>query len=40
MTIPGEMDGPPVTSIGASAFLRCTLLTSVTIPHSLTNIVW
>ncbi|AAM07629.1 leucine-rich repeat protein [Methanosarcina acetivorans] len=38
VTIPGEIDGLPVTTIGASACKALTSLTSVTIPDSVTNI--
>jgi len=38
VTIPGAIDGLPVTSIGAGAFDGCTNLTSVTIPKSVTSI--
>jgi hypothetical protein len=38
VTIPGTIDGLPVTSIGASAFSSCTGLTNVTIPNSVTSI--
>ena len=36
--IPSIYNGLPVTSIGNNAFLRCTNLTSVTIPNSVTSI--
>ncbi len=36
--IPEEIDGKPVTSIGAYAFYNCTDLTEITIPDSVTNI--
>ncbi len=36
--IPDMINGLPVTSIGAYAFVSCTGLTSVTIPDSVTNI--
>ncbi len=36
--IPAEIDGLPVTSIGAWAFDNCTSLTSVEIPDSVTSI--
>jgi hypothetical protein len=38
VTIPDTIEGLPVTSIGSSAFYRCTSLTSVTIPDSVTTI--
>ncbi|WP_230670147.1 PKD domain-containing protein [Methanosarcina barkeri] len=38
VTIPGEIDGLPVTTIGASACKALTSLTSVTIPDSVTTI--
>jgi BspA type Leucine rich repeat region (6 copies) len=38
VTIPSTTNGLPVTSIGSSAFLFCTSLTSVTIPNSVTSI--
>ena len=38
ITIPSEIDGKPVTSIGDGAFDRCTGLTSITIPNSVTSI--
>lgn len=38
VTIPSEIDGKKVTSIGWSAFWECSILTSVTIPDSVTNI--
>ena len=38
ITIPDEIDGLPVTSIGNFAFYLCTGLTSVTIPDSVTSI--
>ncbi|MBE6734038.1 MAG: hypothetical protein E7563_01680 [Ruminococcaceae bacterium] len=37
-TIPSQIEGYPVTSIGVSAFNYCTSLTSVTIPSSVTSI--
>ena len=36
--IPSEIDGFPVTSIGAAAFYRCGNLTSVTIPNGVASI--
>ncbi|MFC7337479.1 leucine-rich repeat domain-containing protein [Haloferula chungangensis] len=36
--IPAEIDGFPVVSIGAYAFSRCTGLTSLSIPDSVTSI--
>jgi len=36
ITIPSEIEGLPVTSIGYGAFMNCTTLTSVTIPESVT----
>ena len=38
ITIPSELGGYPVTSIGMQAFGSCTGLTSVTIPGNVTNI--
>lgn len=38
IAIPSEMDGTPVTGIGAEAFKDCVTLTSVTIPDSITFI--
>ena len=38
ITIPSEIDGKPVTSIGYKAFEDCTGLTSITIPNSVTSI--
>ncbi len=38
ITIPSEIDGKPVTSIGDSAFEDCTGLTSITISNSVTSI--
>jgi hypothetical protein len=38
VTIPAEITGLPVTTIGHSAFWQCTRLTSLTIPGSITNI--
>jgi BspA type Leucine rich repeat region (6 copies) len=38
VTIPGAINGWPVTTIGDYAFTRCTRLTSVTIPNSVTSI--
>jgi len=40
VSIPAAINGLPVTSIGNRAFSFCTRLTSVTIPNSVTNIVW
>jgi hypothetical protein len=36
VTIPGSIDGVPVTGIGAGAFQNCGTLTGVTIPNSVT----
>jgi hypothetical protein len=38
VTIPDTISGLPVTSIGFSAFSRCSTLASVTIPNSVTTI--
>lgn len=38
VTIPGEIDGKSVTSIGAAAFSGCEKLSSVTLPKSLIRI--
>jgi hypothetical protein len=38
VTIPNEIDGLPVTTIGYQAFYACTSLTSVTIPDCVTTI--
>jgi hypothetical protein len=38
LTIPAEINGKPVTRIGDGAFKDCTILTSVTIPASVTSI--
>jgi hypothetical protein len=38
VTIPTNINGLTVTSIGASAFIECASLTNVTIPHSVTSI--
>ena len=38
ITIPSEIDGKPVASIGNYAFEDCTGLTSITIPNSVTSI--
>ena len=38
ITIPSQIDGKPVTSIGNSAFVYCNGLASITIPNSVTSI--
>ncbi|MCI6188633.1 MAG: leucine-rich repeat protein [Clostridium sp.] len=38
VNIPSKIDGKPVTSIGDSAFIYCTCLTSVTMADSVTSI--
>jgi len=38
VTIPAQINGKPVTSIGARAFIQCTSLTSVIIPNSVSSI--
>ena len=38
VTIPSTLGGYPVTSIGNSAFENCSLMTSLTIPNSVTRI--
>ena len=36
--VPSTLGGLPVTNIGYRAFLRCTSLTSITLPNSITTI--
>jgi ankyrin repeat protein len=38
VTIPGTINGLPVTGIGPLAFKGCTALTSIMVPNSVTNI--
>lgn len=38
VTIPSEIEGKPVTSIGNRSFSYCTNLTSITLPDSVTSI--
>ncbi|MDB4322544.1 leucine-rich repeat domain-containing protein [Akkermansiaceae bacterium] len=38
LVIPATIEGNPVTSIGGSAFNRCAILTSITIPDSVNSI--
>jgi hypothetical protein len=38
VAIPETINGLPVTSIGDAAFAHCTLLTSATIPNTVTGI--
>ena len=38
VVIPAEIEGYPVTSIGGSAFFKCSELTSITIPEGVTSI--
>ena len=40
LSIPSTHDGKPVVEIGREAFLDCTMLTSITIPSSITSIDW
>ena len=38
LTVPAEIEGCPVTSIGDYSFRNCTSLTSINLPDSVTNI--
>ncbi len=38
VTIPGQLNGQPVVTIGPEAFWGCTNLTSVTVPPSVSHI--
>ena len=38
VTIPGTIEGQPVTGIGELAFVRCASVTSVAIPESITSV--
>ena len=38
VTIPGTINGLPVTSLGGNAFYKCSVLSAVVIPDSVTNL--
>ncbi len=38
LTVPSELDGHTVTTIGGSAFSQCYFLTTITLPDSVTSI--